>query len=342
MPLELARNVLLEFPTLHFLFAGIMAGILVAAVSGSATEAWSYDPTVALVIAAVWWLAEFCSAASQRRLYHVRDLNIAWSLLTVLLGVAVVASIVAEQVLRELHGLSIPTTIATIVAASISYILVADRLRLMDPHAVLMQRLLRSDKLRFGRVGSRGVCKYTIVWARWRSGNPESSWSETLRPPRRLSNDQVLLDWGLEHRLGDDTPAQVASELRWGGDRAWSQLGRTLYSWLPGQSYDAFEFGDGWKSRGRLRGAYMGARGSRLGCQAPGRSFEDWLAFGGVHRFQLIAMEYQEATGMLLEELSSLSRQAQSAEELAAQFLELWAMCIDRANGGGNNRSGAS
>lgn len=287
------------------------------------TNGWAYDQTLGFAVALVWWLSEYFSLRSQKDLYYAGEFNTAWSILSCLLVVVAAFSCAFEQFLRQRYELGVPTTIATILAASLSYVLVPERFRIFDANARLVERLLRADKLRFGKPGTKDLRKYVIVWFRLKKGDPEYTWDE-LHYTRR-KDEQILVDWGVLHRMGNLSNEKIAEAVRKGDDEYMSVVGSLLYFWLPGGSFEHVKtlFKDVFRPHGRLKHGYKGSKGRSVGCNV-NIEFETWLSEAKEMHFKLLAMEYPMATKMLVGELSSVARKAETAHDAAVRLLELW------------------
>jgi hypothetical protein len=296
------------------------------------TSAWAYDSTLALGIAGLWWLAEFCSSRSKRCLSSISDWNIAWSCLTVIFMASTVLTFACEQYLRSRHQLAVPTTVGIVVAASLAYILSTERLRMFDKRARLLQKLLRADKLRFGGTGSLGFPKYVIAWDRWRHGDPNDAmhWREAKYHSR--VGQQVLWDWGINHRIGGLTESDLWTRTMRGGIDFWSSVGSLLFFFLPTGAHEHITLGPFWKARWRLRRAYLGSMGLRIGCNLTNLSFDKWLdcAQYRERQFQLIAMEYNSPTEKIIDMLHEICRLADSPASTAHQLVAAWETAINQ------------
>lgn len=318
---RVARVVILA---IGFAFLAVPAEASSSFTGGS--ESWVYDTTTAMLLAFVWLLAEWCSMRSQKLLQRSSFFNILWSLLTMFLASIAVVVFVLEQVLRERFQLSLPTTVATVVAAALSYVLVTDRFELFDKKAKIVQKVLCSTKLRFGRPGSLQSEKFLIIWKWWRRGVASDSWKEVSLSAWK--GHQVLLDWNVHHRLGEYTQAMAAADIRAGEDAFWALVGALLYAWLPTGAHAHLHPQEYWGARGRLKGSYRGARGRRIGCTPETVPFEEWLAEPCMQQFQLMSLEYREATVKLIDHLSPLALAATSSQDAAQRFMTLWANLV--------------
>lgn len=287
------------------------------------TQPWAYDTTIAMVVAFIWLVAEYSSSASQRRLSWIHFFNVIWSILTLLLGALAIATFVFEQILRDQYKLSMPATIATILASSLSYVLVPDRLRLFDPLAPLVQKLLRCHKLRFSRIrGTRRSYKFIIEWRWWMRGDPENTWAEVRS--WRFPNDQVLVEWGIDHRIGHALPEDIVKNIRRGDDFAWAAIGAMIYSWLPTLAYQHLSITSIFQKNGPLYHAYRGSRGRKIGCRCEQVPYELWIQEPTVEHFKLIAMEYRSAAHRMVSMLDQIAIEAQTPEDLANLFVTKW------------------
>jgi hypothetical protein len=260
----------------------------------------------------------------------VSDWNVAWTLLTILFVVNGAIAFVLEQHLRIRSRLGAPTTTAIVVASSLPYVLSADRLRLFDKRARLVQAVLRAEKARFGAPGSQGSTKYVIVWNRWRQRQPNDSmhWQEAADPGRR--GRQVLWDWGINHRIGSLTEDDLWVRMIRGGIDFWSFIGCLLYFYLPTGAHEHVVFGPSWKYRHRLRHAYKGSMGRRIGCDPEHITFGHWLrqVEHGERQFQLIAMEYTSPTARLISKLGLICSHSDSPAIMALNLVGAWEVSI--------------
>ncbi len=292
------------------------------------TDAWEFDVSLAISVAVLWWCAEYVSQASQTYLWMMSDLNYAWSAMSVLLATLAVGATIAEQFLRERYKLSIPSTISTLVNASLPYLLLRERYGLFDRRARLLQQLLRADKLRFGRSGSLNRSKYIVEWRFFKRAKHWASWAETAS--RRHPNEQVLVDWSTSHRLGGLEKDDVVTSIRARGRKYQELLGFLLFAWLPTGSFENLKFDGRWLQRGKLKGGYHGSAGRALGLKADSLKFEQWMRQGASREhFALVAVEYPEATRLLIDSLSEVVSRAQSSDGAARLLLAKWDLLIE-------------
>lgn len=298
----------------------------------TSTDSWEYDTTLSIAIAVVWWASEYCSYASQRRIRYTADWNRAWSVLTCFFILVAIATTIMEQFLRG-RGTSSPSTVATIITASVSYVLVPERLRMFDSGTAIVQSLLCADKARFGREGSKNSSKFVIEARRFQKGNRvRSGWDEVLTP--RRPDEQILVDWALEHRLGLLDDQDLSAAMRRGGSDLHAIIGSLLYSWLPEQTFRYLQVPPRLSGGGRLRAGYNGTLGRRIGCRKDSLPFAEWISQVSTNSevFQLLASEYPSPTLALVTALPQLVKDAESAEHLATLFMRRWAIEIERVS----------
>lgn len=290
----------------------------------STTDSWEYDTTLAIAVALLWWASEYCSYASQHHIRYAADWNRAWSALSCLFIFTAITTALLEQFLR-LRGASSPSTIATVITASVSYVIVQERLRMFDRGAAIVQSILCADKARFGRIGSKKSPKFVIEARRFHRGSHDrSGWNEVPTP--RRPDEQIQVDWALDHRLGQLDDEEVAAAMRRGGGKLQAIIGSLLYSWLPTQTFPHLQVPPRLRGRKTLQKGYRGTRGRRIGCLEDSIPFSDWISQVSTNSqiFQLLATEYPSPTSALVSALSELVKDAESPEQLAAKFMELW------------------
>lgn len=119
--------------------------------------------TLAILIALVWWAAEYCSFASQRSLRFAADFYRAWTVLTCILLLLSGATFLLEQFLRDRLSKRAYHSCHNSCFDRIARSCPEKRLRDFDNGAVLVQHI--------------------IEWRRFQKGNIiDSGWQEVPTP----------------------------------------------------------------------------------------------------------------------------------------------------------------
>jgi energy-coupling factor transporter ATP-binding protein EcfA2 len=121
-------------------------------------------------------------------------------------------------------------------------------------------------------------------------------------------------------------------KVRWDGNVSDidHSIGCLLHFYLPTGAHEHVVFGPSWKYRHRLRHAYKGSMGRRIGCDPEHITFGHWLrqVEHGERQFQLIAMEYTSPTARLISKLGLICSHSDSPAIMALNLVGAWDVSI--------------